>query len=250
MLARMLRRVFRVLFAFSLLLCIAPACGGCYSSRPGSLIAVEDAGGRYIELRKGRGSHVSSLPGSVEGRPDLTPMREVHGDLDFICTDVHPGPRIVVESKNRASYQVLYTWADRGSVLDVIAEPLGLVVALEEREVWAVAIRVPPEGHRLQPAPEGEPAESGDPCTNEEVLHMTMDDLARNLETRWRRPVVNLTALEGRWTVRLPRRVRNIGWQLIEGDAAPFENSGLELRLEKVRLPVTVVMDKKETRRL
>jgi hypothetical protein len=247
------RGLLTVLSAFSLLLCVGPAfwaCGGCNSSHPGRLIAVEDVGDRYIELRKGRGSYVMTRPGTVKGRPELTRMREVHGDLEFICTEVHPGGRIVVESKNRARYQVLYTWADKGNVLDVIAEAVGLVVAREEREVWAVAIRVPPSGHRLQPAPEGEAAEPWDAGTGEEVLHITMDDLTRDMETRWRRPAVNLTALEGRWLVRLSSRARMIGRNLGDGDVVPLEDTGLELRLEKVRLPVIVVMDKKKTRRL
>jgi hypothetical protein len=249
----MFSRLYTLLFGFSQLLCVGAAfwaCGGCNSSHPGKLIAVEDAGDRYIELREGRGSYVSIGPGSVEGRPELTHVGEVHGDLKFICTVVHPSPRIVVESEKRGRYQVLCTRADRGSVLDVIAKPLGLVVAREEREVWAVVLRSSPTGHGLTPAPEGEPAEQFDRATGEDVLHITMDDLARDLETRFRRPTVNLSALEGRWLIRLSGRARMIGRNLVPGDVVPLENTGLELRLEKVSLPVTVVMDKRKTRRV
>ena len=35
---------------------------------------------------------------------------------------------------------------------------------------------------------------------------VTADDLARFLETRYRRPVVNLTALEGRWSILLSEK--------------------------------------------
>ena len=45
----------------------------------------------------------------------------------------------------------MYKWGDRDA-LKVIAKPLGLQVAQEEREIQALTIRASPGGHRLKPA--------------------------------------------------------------------------------------------------
>ena len=107
-----------------------PACGGI---RPGKVIHIEETKDCYVELREGRAGYVLVGSGDVENRADLKGLREVHGDLKFICKEIHgvDNPRIVIESNNKRNYQVLYKREDR-QVLDVIAKPLDLVVAKEE----------------------------------------------------------------------------------------------------------------------
>lgn len=219
----------------------------CAGTRPGKVILTEDSKERYVQLREGRPGYVLSTIGHVENRPDLKDVREVHGDLGFICTEIHgvDNPRIVIESKNKAHYQVVYKWGDRDA-LKVIAKPLGLQVNQEEREIQALTIRASPGGHRLKPAAKGKQAKVEDVCCDVEgrwpLDGVTADELARFLETRYRRPVVNLTGVEGRWSILLSEKAGKM-WPSA-GEKAQLDDLGLELRWEKVKVPVTVVKDK------
>ena len=213
--------------------------------RPAALPFVEDTPERYVELREGQRGVSSSNSARVKHRPELDRMREINGDLRDICYWLHgpENPRIVVESQNRNFYRVVYKQGDRGA-LPVIAKPLGLMVLQEEREVDAITIRVAQGGHRLKPVAKGLQAKLDEVELSEgrwPLDGVTADELARFLEIRFRRPVTNLTALEGRWSILLSDEVARVSPEPRE--IAPLEQFGLELRWERVRLPVTVVKD-------
>jgi len=223
------------------------AQSACNGIGPGKVILTEDAKGRYVQLREGRNRYVLSAPGHVENRPDLDNLREVHGDLHFICRELHgyENPRIVIESKSKERYQVVYQKGDH-EALKVIAKALGLDVTQEERKVSAITIRESAGGHKLKPAANGEQVDVGKNCRVVDerwVLDgVTADELARFLETRLHRPVVNLTALDGRWSILLSRTAGKTPPE--DDEIIRLDNLGLELQWEKVKILVTVVKDK------
>jgi hypothetical protein len=216
---------------------------------PGRVIFTEDTPERYVQVRRMWGSYTLIHGVDVPGRPDLTNMHEVHGDLTTICEVIHgfENPRIVVESKNTASYQVVYKWGDRGA-LKVIARHLGLVVAEEDRKINAFSLRLSHGGHRLKPAAPGEVFRLRNVICDVDgwwpLEGATMDDVTRFLETERHLPVVNLTRLEGRWSLRISRDTLN----MLPLDGVPYEvdDTRLELRWVRHVLPVTVVKDAAE----
>ncbi len=219
---------------------------GCASIGPGKLLVTEDTKDRYVELREDPwGSYVSKI-GHVNNRPDLKHMREVHGNLEFICTEIHglSNPRIVIESKNKAHYQVVYKWGDYDA-LKVIAKPLGLLVTQEEREIQALTVRVSLGSHHLRPATKSKQFKLEDVCSDSEgrwpLDGVTADELARFLETRYRHPVVNLTGLEGKWSILLSDKAGRKCPAATE--KVQLDDLGLDLGWEKVKIPVTVVKD-------
>jgi hypothetical protein len=245
----------------------------CLSSpmSPGRVILTVDTNERYLQLREGRGGYMFSGDARMGSRPELKQFREVHGDLDFICTEIHgaDNPRIVVESKSKAHYQVVYRWGDQ-EALKFLARPLALEVTREEREIQAITIRVSPEGHRLTAptvqrlknrieavgsrrrpnshwqAEEVKATKVEDICCDWEgrwpLESVTADELARFLESRYRVPVVNLTSLKGSWSILLSDKVGRIRPSM--GERLALDDLGLELAWETVRIPVTVVKDK------
>jgi hypothetical protein len=217
----------------------------CAGIRSGKVIFTEDTEDRYVQLRESQPGYVLRRSGHVENRPDLKDLTEVHGDLDFICTEIHgiENPRITIESKDKGHYQVVYKREDRDA-LTVIAKPLGLVVSQEEREILALTIRVSPGGHRMKPAEKGKQVNVDAVGVRDEGWRLdgaTMDQVARFLETRYRRPVVDLTSLEGRWAITLSEKVvRSLP---AANERTQLDDFGLEIRWEKVKLPVIVVKD-------
>jgi hypothetical protein len=223
------------------------ALSACNGIGPGKVILTEDAKGRYVQLREGRAGYVLSAPGHVEKRADLDNLREVHGDLHFICREIHgvENPRLVIESKSKEHYQVVYKQRDH-EALKVIAKALGLDVTQEERKISAITIRESAGGHKLKPAAKGEQANVEMNCRVVDerwaLDGVTADELARFLETRLHRPVVNLTALDGRWSILLSRTASKIPPE--PDEVIRLDSLGLELRWEKVKILVTVVKDK------
>jgi hypothetical protein len=186
----------------------------------------------------------------VEDRPDLGELREVHGDLGFICKEIHGlhNPRIVIESKDRQHYQVLYPLEDKGA-LQVIAKALNLEITEEEREIQAITIRESSGGHRLKPAADGQQVKVENVCCDGRggwpLYGITMDQLARFLEREYWKPVLNMTSLQGRWSILLSTQGMGIGPRGEE--KTELADLGLQLQWEKVRLAVTVVKDKPGT---
>jgi hypothetical protein len=217
------------------------------SIRGGKIILTEDTKDRYVQLRTGGwGSYILSKPTYVKNRGELEQVHEVHGDLKFICSEIHgvDNPRIVIESKNQARYQVIYKYGDR-EALKVIAKPLGLTVTHEEREIRAITVRVSEGGHRLKPAAKGKKVKIEEVCSVEgrwPLDGVSADELARFLERRYHEPVVNLTSLKGTWSMLLSHEAGNF-WPSAN-EKKQLDDLGLELRWEKVRIPVTVVKDK------
>jgi hypothetical protein len=238
---------------------------------PGRVILTVDTNERYLQLREGRGGYVFCGDAPMRSRPELKLLREVHGDLDSICREIHGAgnPRIVVESKSKRHYQVVYRWGDQ-EALRFLARPLALEVTREERAIQAITIRVSPEGHRLktptvqrlknrieaigsrrQPNSHWrnerlKPTKVEDICCDWEgrwpLESVTADELARFLESRYRVPVVNLTSLKGSWSILLSDKAGRIGPSM--GETLALDDLGLELTWETVRIPVTVVKDK------
>jgi hypothetical protein len=213
---------------------------------PGKVIFSESTEQRYLVLREGRSGYVKSISARAPDRPELEGLREVHGDLKFICTEIHgvDRPRIVVETKNRGRYQVVFQWGDHDA-LKSIAKPLGLAVAEEEREIACATIRLSQGGHRLKPALPGQIFDFDRVACREDgswpLDGATLDDLARFLEYRHYRVVVNKTTLEGRWHI-------NLSFQASKKYPRPnvkeiLDDLGLELRHENTKVFVTVVKD-------
>jgi hypothetical protein len=220
---------------------------GCSpNDAPGKVIFSESTEHRYLILREGRSGYVQSISARAPDRPELKGLREVHGDLKFICTEIHgvDRPRIVVETKNRERYQVVFQSRDHDA-LKTIAKSLGLVVADEEREIACATIRVSQGGHRLKSASHGQIFDFGRVAPREDgswpLDGATLDDLARFLEYRHYRVVVNKTGLEGRWCI-------NLSFQASKKYPRPnakeiLDDLGLELKHENVKVLVTVVKD-------
>lgn len=235
------------MYRIALIAGLALPLSACTGIRPGKVILTEDSKERYVQLREGSAGYVLRTIGHVENRPELKDLQEVHGDLDFICTEIHgvDNPRIVVESKSKHHYQVVYKWGDR-KALKVIAKPLGLVVTREERQVPALTIRESVGGHRLKRAEKGRQVKVEVICCDIDgrwpLDGVSADELARFLEIQYRRPVVNLTALDGRWSILLSEKAGTT-WPSAD-EKAQLDELGLELRWGKVKIPVTVVKDK------
>jgi Protein of unknown function (DUF3738) len=238
-----------MLIRFVLIAVIAITLSSCDPYGRGKVLFTEDTKDRYVVIREDPGHAESCNDAHDDPRPDLPHLREVRGDLKFIFSVLHSNPRIVVEAKDLRSYQVVYHPWDSEKVT-VVAKLLGLVVVQEERAIDAITIREAPLGHRLTPAAEGKQADvarvvmRGDEWPLDGV---TLDELARFLEGQYNRPVVNLTSVEGRWSMRLSAEAVK-KWPG-PGKMKPLDETGLDLRWERVTTPVTVVKDKpnKET---
>jgi uncharacterized protein (TIGR03435 family) len=71
---------------------------------------------------------------------------------------------------------------------------------------------------------------------------ITADELARFLEIRLRRPVVNFTSLKGRWSIHLSPKAGKT--RPSRQNKLELDELGLELAWEKAKILVTVVKDK------
>ena len=211
---------------------------------PGELIFSEDTKDRYLVVRTGRPGYVKSVTAEVPDRPELQHLREVHGGLKFICSEIHgvSKPRLVVETKNSKCFQVVYQWGDYDA-LKSLGKALGLVVAEEEREILCATIRESPGGHRMKaPTTRKMPKEVFTNADGSALLDgATIDDLARYLEECHYRPVVNKTGLNGRWCINLSFKARK-SYPTPNGKVM-LDDLGLELKLENTKVLVTVVKD-------
>jgi hypothetical protein len=213
---------------------------------PGELIFSEDTKDRYLVLRKGRPGYVQSISTEVPNRPELKRLREVHGGLKFICSEIHgvSRPRLVVETKNSKCFQVVYQWGDYDA-LKSLGKPLGLVIAEEEREILCATIRESPGGHRMKVATTGKTVVPENVLTNADgsvfLDGATLNDLARYLEICHYRPVVNKTGLNGRWCINLSENARKR--YPTQHSKVMLDDLGLELKLENAKVLVTVVKD-------
>jgi hypothetical protein len=227
------------------------------------VILTHNTATQYVQLREGNRGYVSATDRSIKTRPDLKNVREINGKIPFLCDEIlAPDCRFIVESTNKKPYLVNYQWGDRSALL-VIAKPLNLVVSQEVREIPAITIRESKSGHKLKPAvsisirqsPIGSivqvagkdkqvPVEDVPSTANGDTLldHVTLDELALFLEKRFRQPTVNLTSIEGTWSIWLSRKAAKTYPQ--EDKVIPLDELGLEMKWEKVKLLVTVIKDK------
>jgi hypothetical protein len=213
---------------------------------------VDSSPDHFVELREGARGYCSSGSSHNDALHDLKNLQEVNGNLEWVCSSIlGDNPRLVVETKKKNDcYRATFHWGDR-EALDRIAVYLNLAVAVEEREIDAITIREVPAGHRLKPF-DGrwkETVESAMCVTTRyddeghwNLNGFTVDELARLLETRFRRPVTNLTSIEGQWSITLEDKLTRVGPS--QSEVRPLGDLGLELRWEKVRIPVTVVKDR------
>ncbi|MCE9555367.1 MAG: TIGR03435 family protein, partial [Planctomycetes bacterium] len=146
---------------------------------------------------------------------------------------------------NQACYQVIYSWGDR-EALKVIAKPLDLDIAEEDRNISSLTIRIARTGHRLKPSVNSAPIKVEGVAVGADHLWpldgVSMDELARFLEIRYRRPVVNMTSLQGHWSIQLSH-ASTINWPNAN-ERVPLDDLGLDLQWEQITIPVTVVRDK------
>jgi hypothetical protein len=224
------------------LICLISVLLGCR----GREILTEDSGGRYVQVRTGSAGYVCRKIGHVDKRPDLEDLVEVHGDLEFICQEINgvTNPRILVESNNKSHYEVTFKQEGK-EALKVVARALGLTVTQEEREILALVVRISPTGHQLRLAANGKRVNAEDIFIRDNGWAMdgiTMDEFARFLEQRYRRPVVNSTKLSGNWSIVLSTDAAR-EWPS-ENETKELDKLGLDLRWERMKVLVTVVKDR------
>ena len=211
-----------------------------------------DTAAQFVQLREGNSGYVSITSRDIEARPDLKNMREINGKIPLLCEDIlAPDCRFIVETSNKKSYRVISRWGDR-TALSVIAKPLNLVVSQEMREIQVIAIRESKGGHKLkaaesisirqtpigpivQVAGKDKRVRVEDVCCTENgdwpLDHVTMDELALFLERRFRQPTVNLTSIEGTWSIWLSRKAGKTYPQ--KDKITSLDELGLELKWEK-----------------
>jgi hypothetical protein len=222
---------------------LAFTISACHRGQPSKVLFLHDQDGHYVEVREGAFGEVSRKAGHVAGRPDLEGLVEVNDDLPYVCKTMLglENPRVVIESKDTRYYRVVF---NRGpESLKVIAEPLGLAVTQEEQQVPAITLRVAKGGHQLQAAAKDEQTASLRHEDNGRLRYegITAGELAQALEREFRRPVVDLTSLEGRWSFTVSEEaIRQPG----PDETVKLDDLGLEMRWENVKVRMTVVKDR------
>jgi hypothetical protein len=223
-------------------ICLFSILSACH----GREILIEDRDGYYVRVRTARPGLVQRGSGHVDGRPDLGDLITVRGDLTFICQEINgvTNPRIVIESRNNSFYEVTFKNGDK-ETLKTVAKALGLTITQEEREILALVIRISPKGHRLKPAANGKHVKAEEICVRDNGWPMdgiTMDEFARFFEGRYYRPVVNLTKLNGEWSILLSKDVVK-SWPT-ENETKELDKLGLVMRWQRCKVLVTLVKDR------
>ena len=212
-----------------------------------TVIFEEDSPARYLRIKKGNPDIESTSGEQLPQRKDIKYPRKVEGDLRFIFETMHgwDHPRIVVETSNKKGFEVVYN-PDDAKALEIVAGQLGMTVGEGDREILALAITVGKDGHHLKPVDKPATPQWDSCVTQDDIwpLHgITLDELARFLEARFRRPVVNKTGLNGYYWLELSGKTVRV-WPQREDETKPLDQTGLQLHWERVKTKVLVVKDK------
>ena len=184
--------------------------------RTKTVIYLEDTPARYLRIRKATRNICLIAGERLPHRKDIEYPRRLEGDLHTIFREMHGvDPRMVVETKNRKGYEVVFNPEDK-QAMEIVAKQLGMTVGEDNREILALQITVSKGGHHLKPVPKPDKpqwdcCEPGMACG---PFHgVNMEELALFLQSRLRSPVVDKTGLAGYYwldiadkTVRVDRK--------------------------------------------
>src|ERR1700722_3195261 len=178
---------------------------------PNGVIFIEDTPTSYLVIRHAAPGYVRRKIRPKEHRPDLEDVREIHGDLYFIFSELYGcrNWRIIIDSKDTHHYEVIYQ-EENQKAISRVADELGLAIRTEEREIRAITIRQSAKGHTLIPSL-GKKSSLDDISVDEfgrcPLEGVSMDQLASILEICYQKPVVNLTAVKGDWSITLSEKI-------------------------------------------
>lgn len=220
---------------------------------------VEDSPKRYLTIRPG--VHGVVYIGPATPRRTGKIPRKVNGNLETIFRELYRGrPRYSVESQRPVSYRIQFD-PDDSEAPHIVARELGLRILTKTRSMDALVLRLGPEGCRLNRSiPEENPDRYPDGRVRWEINRamegISMDQLAEHLEVKHNHPVVNMTGLDGYWTVsrkdqalhRIPGRRNESAPEGKPRTVRRLGDSGIELQWERVSLDVLVVEDHQENR--
>jgi len=206
----------------------------------------------YIKIATGSRSNVSAIWTKIEGRENE--YRVVNGNLQFIFETIYgwDNPRVFVESNNGNSYKVIFD-PDDSSAMEIVASHLGLRVIEKDKKIWVLTIRVGEEGHRLKARTikhdltrklheQGRVKYYCDTNGDWPLDGISMKNFAIFLEKRYRRPVVDLTGLEGFWSFKLSDKSGKIYPQK-KDEVMLLDDTGIVLQWEELETPVLVIED-------
>ena len=110
-----------------------------------TVIFLEDSPARYLRIKKGNPNVGSRSPADLPHRKDIKYPRRIEGDLHTIFSEMNgiDHPRIVVETKNRKGYEIVFDPDDK-QAMEIVAKQLGMTVGEDDREVSR------PANHRRQ----------------------------------------------------------------------------------------------------
>ena len=220
-----------------------------------TVVYEEDSPARHLRITKGDPGVVCCAGANLPHRKDIDYPRRVEGDLRTIFTEMYgiDHPRIVVETKSKKGYEVIFDPDDK-KAMEIVANQLGMAVGKEDREILAMQITIAQDGHHLQEVKK--PAEpQWDACVTDKAptaaerhwvwpLHgVSMDELALFLESRYRRPVVNKTGLDGYYWLELSDEAAKL-WPQELDEIKPLDQTGLRLCWKPTTTTVLVVKDR------
>lgn len=218
-----------------------------------TIVYLEDSPARYLRIRKGDPNTVAVGGGDLPVRKDIPFPRSVEGDLNTVFQEIYRHPKIVVETKNKKGYQVVFNPDDK-EALRIVAEQLGMTAREGEREILALRITVAAGGHHLKRVAKPEKPQ-WECCVIDSTPHaaeshwvwplhgVSMDELALFLESRLRRPVVNLSGLKGYYWLDLSDETVRL-WPQRMDETKELDQTGLQLHWEQTKTTVLVVKDK------
>lgn len=150
-------------------------------------------------------------------------------------------------------YEVVFDPADTRA-LEVVAKQLDMTVGEEDREILALRLTVAKGGHHLKQVKKPDKPQWNSCVTDKTpqgverhwvwpLPGVSMDELALFLESRSRRPVVNMTNLTGYYSLELSDESVKL-WPQETNETKALDQTGLEIRWERTKTRVLVVKDK------
>jgi hypothetical protein len=220
-----------------------------------TVVYLEDSPARYLRIKKGD-PNITLLAGEqLPHRKDISYPRRVEGDLQTIFGEMHgiDHPKIVVDTKNKNGYEVVFDPADT-KALQIVAKQLGMTVGEEDREILALRLTVVKDGHHLKHVEKPDKPQ-WNTCVTDKTPQgaerhwvwplpgVSMDELALFLESRFCRPVVNMTGLTGYYSLELSDESVKL-WPQKIGEIKALDQTGLQIHWDRTKTRVLVVKDK------
>jgi len=217
---------------------------GCSNDKTPNLIHQEDSESRYIYIGAGAGGYQESRLEETKTKGGTRFIRHLNGDLVYIFTRIYgvDRPRISVESSNQANYRVSYD-PDDEDAMQIIAAKLGLKLATLDRTIHALTLSRSAKELNITKAEKPAKPQWDVAKTNAgwPLSGVTMDELCLFLESRFYRPVVNKTNLEGHYSLILSSSAAK-GFPP-EGATKDLDHTGLQVQWEMTNAQVLVISD-------